>query len=665
MKKFYVLVFFIMLAIIVPHMIIASSWYICSGGLDVPADWYSDPECTSPIGGVLPGAGESVFAMQTVSTNGAIINYNLSIAPNASVWCSDCNVNGGNVTIQSEAQFDITGDSFVTNGSIQNQGVLGMNYGRAVFSSSSITISGAGGLNLSGGAELSVDTGPLILSAGNINIHNGELVNYSNSSFRKTGGVISMAGNSTIRNNNPTQYQLAGTVGGNVSFDPRTRGADSDNVNFNVLRLNTPTTWSVDAIPEGLSINSSTGQITGIPTTATSGTMYITAVQSGANTLTAVQAMTYSISNSVPASVSSPSAQSSGVTGATVTWNAPGSDGGLPILYYYITTSPGDNIATTSTTTLSILFSNLTTGTPYTFSIYAVNSAGTSSVATTSPLTLEPPQQQQSQSQSPSVPTAGGSTGASVSDSSQGQNSLAPTPNSKRTEEVSPKDQVKYVREQDVFVQNTKHPESVVDKNPEYIPEVCPAYIDVNAQFAIGIAGDRDLVKKLQTYLNTHHDAQLAVDGEYKSVDKAEYDKLVKDHATEIRKGALLTSSELIDSRAVHKYINKTYCESTKELVCPYFVMYAKKGDVSPEVLKIKKFLNNTQNENLSMNSLVFDSVLERAVKRFQRKYSDRILDPWDLDEPTGIWYQSTRSTADYILGCTNTTVLSNGKVLK
>lgn len=236
LKKVFIFLLFVGLVIVIPRMIIASSWYQCGGSLGQPADWYSDPECISSIGGVLPGAGESVFVMQTSSADGAIINYNLDISSGASLWCENCNVNTGSVTLQPEAQFDISGTSFVTNGSVQSQGMMTVNYGRAVFSNSSLTISGGDGLVLSGDAELSVDTGPLTISASGVSLQGATLTNYSNSSFIKTGGNILMSGSSTLRNNNPTQYQLSGSVGGSVSFNPRTQGSDVDNINFNVLR---------------------------------------------------------------------------------------------------------------------------------------------------------------------------------------------------------------------------------------------------------------------------------------------------------------------------------------------------------------------------------------------------------------------------------------------
>ncbi len=655
-------------------MIIASSWYICNGSLDQPADWYSDPECTSPIGGVIPGAGETVFVMQTSSANSAIINYTLELSPGASLWCENCNVNGGSVTVQSDARFDISGESFVTNGSIQNQGILNINYGRSVFSSSSLTISGGDGLSLSGGAELSIDTGPLMVSGGGIALMDGILTNYSNSSFRKTGGNILMGRNSTLRNNNPTQYQLTGAVGESVSFNPRTQGADIDDVNFNVLRVNTPTTWSVDILPSGLNIDSATGLITGTPTTATSGTFYITAVETGpSKSVTTIQAMTFSITSGVPAAVSNPSAAVGDSGSATVSWSVPTSDGGSPILFYYITSTPAAYTATTSTSTLSYVFENITEGQAYVFDIYAVSDVGTSSATSTNSVTRSAPQPvAPSTPTTPSAPTAGGSAGASASapagTSPQAQNSSPDIAVNKN--ELSPDNQVvnnlvKYIPQLDVFEQNTRQPERVIEKNNKYVPEVCPAYINEQVQFVVGITRDKESVKKLQTYLNTYHDAQLAVDGEFKAVDKREYDKLIKDHAAQIKKDSLLISGTDIDQRAINKFINKNYCEETKELACPYFTMYVKKGDSSPEVLKIKKFLNNTQDENLAMTSMVFDSSVEAAVKRFQKKYETRVLDPWGLEEATGVWYQSTRSTADYILGCYNTVILSNGKVLK
>jgi sugar lactone lactonase YvrE len=67
---------------------------------------------------------------------------------------------------------------------------------------------------------------------------------------------------------------------------------------------------------------------------------------------------------------------------ATVSFTAPSSNGGSAILYYRITSTPG-NIFATTTSTGSTTITGLTNGTEYTFVVNAINSIGTS--ATSSP----------------------------------------------------------------------------------------------------------------------------------------------------------------------------------------------------------------------------------------------------------------------------------------
>jgi hypothetical protein len=76
---------------------------------------------------------------------------------------------------------------------------------------------------------------------------------------------------------------------------------------------------------------------------------------------------------------------SSGVASATVSWTAPASNGGSPILSYTVTSSPGGVTATTSdgATTMAMV-SGLTNDTTYTFVVTATNAIGTSAPSASS-----------------------------------------------------------------------------------------------------------------------------------------------------------------------------------------------------------------------------------------------------------------------------------------
>ena len=67
---------------------------------------------------------------------------------------------------------------------------------------------------------------------------------------------------------------------------------------------------------------------------------------------------------------------------ATVSFTAPVSNGGAPITSYTVTSSPGGLTATGSTSPLTV--SGLTNGTAYTFTVVAINSAGSSATSTAS-----------------------------------------------------------------------------------------------------------------------------------------------------------------------------------------------------------------------------------------------------------------------------------------
>lgn len=70
-----------------------------------------------------------------------------------------------------------------------------------------------------------------------------------------------------------------------------------------------------------------------------------------------------------------------GTQSAALVWSAPPFDGGSPISNYTVTSSPGGLTATVPGTQLTAVVNGLTPGTPYTFTVVAVNGVGASSAS--------------------------------------------------------------------------------------------------------------------------------------------------------------------------------------------------------------------------------------------------------------------------------------------
>ncbi len=88
---------------------------------------------------------------------------------------------------------------------------------------------------------------------------------------------------------------------------------------------------------------------------------------------------------------------------------------------------------------------------------------------------------------------------------------------------------------------------------------------------------------------------------------------------------------------------------------CPYFKTYLrmKSNKNNPEeVMKMQEFLNNEIGSNLTVDGF-FGEDTDRAVRRFQEKYSSQIIRPWPtLDHSTGWWYITTSAYANILVGC-------------
>jgi hypothetical protein len=144
-----------------------------------------------------------------------------------------------------------------------------------------------------------------------------------------------------------------------------------------------PITYAVSpSLPAGLTLNASTGVISGTPTSTAVNTTYtITATDANGDTETG----TFSTQVILPTEPGAPTigiATATGQTTATVSFTAPSSTGGSTITGYSVIASPGG--ITVSGSSSPITVTGLTAGTTYTFTVSAINSIGTSSTSSAS-----------------------------------------------------------------------------------------------------------------------------------------------------------------------------------------------------------------------------------------------------------------------------------------
>ncbi|MCF1432628.1 hemagglutinin [Agrobacterium vitis] len=142
-----------------------------------------------------------------------------------------------------------------------------------------------------------------------------------------------------------------------------------------------PYTYAVTSgtLPVGMSLNTSTGAISGTPTTAANTSFTITATD--ANSATGSASYSLAVAADIPGAPTIGTA-SAGDSQATVSFTAPASDGGASITSYTVTASPGGATGTGSASPITV--TGLTNGTAYTFTVTATNSAGTGTASTAS-----------------------------------------------------------------------------------------------------------------------------------------------------------------------------------------------------------------------------------------------------------------------------------------
>ena len=146
----------------------------------------------------------------------------------------------------------------------------------------------------------------------------------------------------------------------------------------------TPYTWSLTsgALPAGLSLNASSGAITGTPTAAGSSSFTVTVTDSNSPAKTASANLSITVGSTVPTAPTALAAVA-GNAQVALSWSTPASNGGSAITGYdvYEGTSSGAESATpvasgVSGTTYTV--TGLTNGTTYYFTVQALNAVGNS-----------------------------------------------------------------------------------------------------------------------------------------------------------------------------------------------------------------------------------------------------------------------------------------------
>jgi len=174
--------------------------------------------------------------------------------------------------------------------------------------------------------------------------------------------------------------QIGGTIYRNGSVSVTVSATDPDS--------GATVTYSVysGSLPTGLSLNTSTGAITGTAPNVGSDTTYnftLRATDNAGNT--SDRAFSMVILQGAPGAPTIGIATSTGTSTATVTFTAPANTGGSTITSYTAVSSPSSITGTLSQSgSGTITVSGLSAGTSYTFTVYATNSYGNSASSSAS-----------------------------------------------------------------------------------------------------------------------------------------------------------------------------------------------------------------------------------------------------------------------------------------
>ena len=215
-----------------------------------------------------------------------------------------------------------------------------------------------------------------------------KIYRYDGSSWSSLTGCSVDTGAKTVtcQTSNFSDFGIFGDSAAATTFTfagPSSGNAGSASTNFTVTP-NGPYTGTITLTPSGsgstglsatvLTFSNSSAAQTFTITPTVAGTVTLTPTNN--QTLTNPSNLSYTVNAVVPGQPTSVSAATSTPNQATITFSTPAFNGGSSILYYLASSTPGNFTGTSSGSPITV--SGLTNGTSYTFDVYAVNAAGTS-----------------------------------------------------------------------------------------------------------------------------------------------------------------------------------------------------------------------------------------------------------------------------------------------
>ena len=110
------------------------------------------------------------------------------------------------------------------------------------------------------------------------------------------------------------------------------------------------------------------------------------------------------------------------------------------------------------------------------------------------------------------------------------------------------------------------------------------------------------------------------------------------------------TPSHGSTSGSIPKVVGKVLgAETTCGIYVDKFMKKGLKGNDEEAVKKVQIFLNDYMGSNLKVDGK-FGIKTDTALRAFQAKQSGKVLDPWGLSAPTGIFYLTTQTEVNNIM---------------